>query len=101
MLGIGGGKGEGKARPIVSQECLFKLAAGCVERAERRRVATRIDGVEWVPLSLKNLQKADRTLKSAMGKIESIEKWKNVVRLLLFLIFSETLGLGSTSVFQA
>jgi hypothetical protein len=48
--------------------------------AQVRRVATRIDGVEWVPLSLKNFKKADLTLKNAMEKIEAIEKWKRFVR---------------------
>jgi S1-C subfamily serine protease len=45
-----------------------------------RRLATRIDGVDWVPLSLKNFQKADLTVESAMDKIEVIEKWKRIVR---------------------
>ncbi|MBG30542.1 MAG: hypothetical protein CMI31_11165 [Opitutae bacterium] len=45
-----------------------------------RRLATRIDGVDWVPLSLKNFQKADSTVKSATDKIEVIEKWKRIVR---------------------
>lgn len=48
--------------------------------AQVRRVATRIDGVEWVALSLKNFQKADHTMKNAMAKIEVIEKWKRIVR---------------------
>ena len=42
MVGIGGDRGEGKARPVVFQEALFKLAAGWIERAERRSVAARI-----------------------------------------------------------
>ncbi len=48
--------------------------------ARVRRVATRIDGVEWVPLSLKNFQKADLTVKKVSEKIEVIEKWKHIVR---------------------
>eukprot|EP00969_Alexandrium_andersonii_P156992 6939680-Alexandrium_andersonii.AAC.1 len=36
MIGIGGDKGGGKARPIVFQEVLFKLAASTIARAEGR-----------------------------------------------------------------
>lgn len=47
MLGIGGDKGGGKARPIVFQEALFKLAAGTISRAEDRKVSTRVGCAQY------------------------------------------------------
>ena len=48
--------------------------------AQVRRVATRLDGVEWVPLSLQAFHDADLTVKNAVSKIEDIEKWKRIVQ---------------------
>ena len=42
MIGIGGDKGGGKARPIVFQECLFKLAAGAIAKSQDRLISERV-----------------------------------------------------------
>ena len=47
MTGIGGDKGKGKARPIVFQEVLFKLAAGCIAQAEDGRISAQVGPLQY------------------------------------------------------
>ena len=47
MMGIGGDKGNGKARPIVFQEVLLKLAAGCISQVENRSIAKQVGDAQY------------------------------------------------------
>ena len=47
MIGIGGDKGGGKARPLVFQETLFKLAAGCISQAEDRKISAQVGTMQF------------------------------------------------------
>ena len=48
--------------------------------ANVRRVAVRLDGVEWRPLSLSQFKRADEILDKVRKDVEGIERWKNFIR---------------------
>jgi hypothetical protein len=47
--------------------------------ANVRRVAVRLDGVEWQPVSLSSFKKADAILDKVKKDIAGIEHWKNII----------------------
>ena len=48
--------------------------------ANVRRVAVRLDGVEWRPVSLSSFKKADAILDKVKKDIAGIEHWKNIIK---------------------